>query len=63
MLLVQVAGRRKYCSVFNKMLPPQVTYGSPAYMLLAKASRMAGHDQLQEGEEVHSALFPGEEKE
>lgn len=59
LLLVPVAGRRKYCSVCNKMLPPEATYGIAARMLLAKASHMAGQDQFQEGEEVNSTLFPG----
>lgn len=61
MLSVPVAGRRKYYSVWNKMLPPEETHGTPAHILLVKASHygVAGHNQLQKGEEVQFYHVPG----
>lgn len=61
MLSVPVAGRRKYYSVCNKMLPPEETDGTPAHILLVKISHydVAGHDQLQKGEEVPFYHVPG----
>lgn len=39
------------------MLPAEAAYGTSAHILLAKASHVAGHDQLQEGEDVNSTMF------